>query len=229
MPENIDIFLLMGQSNMAGRGPMDELEPLDNENILMMRHGNWVKAVEPLHLDKPVARCGLSMSFAQQLLNEGESELVGLVACAVGGTSLEEWRPDGYLYRRALFEADEAVKSGTIRGILWHQGESDSYEEKDAATYEGRFVEMMGSFRRKIENESVPVVVGELGAFLKAREDLAHFETINEALRRLPDSFPHTGFSSAGGLVDLGDDIHFDTKSLREFGRRYAAEYLELV
>ena len=47
--------------------------------------------------------------------------------------------------------------------------------------------------------------------------------------RELPAKIPHTGFVSAEGLTDKGDQTHFDSESCREFGCRYAEAYLKLT
>jgi hypothetical protein len=49
----IQTFLLIGQSNMAGRGPLDEVPPIVNSDVQMFRDGLWMPASEPLHTDKP--------------------------------------------------------------------------------------------------------------------------------------------------------------------------------
>ena len=63
------VFLLIGQSNMAGRGVIDEVAAIDDPDILMFRDGRWVTAREPLHTDKPDRTgIGIGMSFAQEIL-----------------------------------------------------------------------------------------------------------------------------------------------------------------
>ncbi len=62
--------------------------------------------------------------------------------------------------------------------------------------------------------------------FLSEREPAVHFAAVNSALAQLGAEVPLYGCASAAGLTDKGDSVHFDSPSLREFGRRYAAEYL---
>lgn len=85
---HLNIFLLIGQSNMAGRGNMDEVEEIEHPDILMFRKGRWVKAKEPLHEDTTNAGIGPSMSFALNLIEEYPRAKIGLVPCAVGATPL---------------------------------------------------------------------------------------------------------------------------------------------
>ena len=65
MPNGLNIFLLIGQSNMAGRGKLDDVSELVHPDLFMFRAGQWLPAAEPLHTDKPrIAGVGLGMSFA---------------------------------------------------------------------------------------------------------------------------------------------------------------------
>ena len=74
-----DLILLIGQSNMAGRGLMGEVAPLENARIEMLRDGEWQPASEPLHTDKETAGIGLAMSFAAEYLKTSPDVHVGLI------------------------------------------------------------------------------------------------------------------------------------------------------
>jgi hypothetical protein len=145
-----------------------------------------------------------------------------LIPAAFGGTALDEWVPGGKLYTEAVARTREAMKRGKLVGILWHQGEADSAAPK-AATYGERFSNMIAQLRLDLNAPDVPVVVGETGRFR------AEPAAINAALAAIPKSVPHSAFVSAEGLTDKGDKTHFDTSSLREFGRRYAAAWSKLA
>lgn len=51
-------------------------------------------------------------------------EKIGLIPCAEGGSSIDEWSRDGALYRHAINEAKFAKEDSELARILWHQGES---------------------------------------------------------------------------------------------------------
>jgi hypothetical protein len=146
---------------------------------------------------------------------------VGLIPCAVGGTSMDEWKPGSMLYNQAVGRAREAMKSGALAGILWHQGEADSAVGK-VATYGKRFSTMIGQLRSDLAAPDAPVVLGELGRF---REVSLGF---NESLPKAVALVPNCALATAENLTDKGDKLHFDTKSLHLFGQRYAAAFLEL-
>ena len=91
-------FILMGQSNMAGRGDFGEVPEIVNPNCFMMRNGRWVNMSEPINPDRAVfgvdfhSGVGLSASFADEYAKYFKED-IGLVPCADGGTSLSQWMP----------------------------------------------------------------------------------------------------------------------------------------
>ena len=224
----MDIFLLMGQSNMAGRGLLEDVESIRDERIRVFQDGGWAVAEEPLHHDRPTAGIGLAMSFARSVLDTDPGTDIGLVPRAVGSTPLERWMPGADLYEGAVAAAGEAARDGTIKAVLWHQGEHDSKSDADASSYLKRFTVMVTTLRERLGAPSLPVVLGELGSYLSARPDFPCYRTVNTELRKIPDALPHTAFVSAEDLTDKGDNLHYDARSLRIFGERYAAAYLGL-
>jgi hypothetical protein len=229
-PRDLQLFLLIGQSNMAGRGPIEPQDPIPGI-LSLNKQMEWVPAIDPLHFDKPdIAAVGLGRSFAKVLLGASPSVTIGLIPCAFGGTSLEQWKRGGALYDDALKRTRFAMKSGKLRGILWHQGEADSGTAKLANSYRERWMEFIGFLRQDLEAPEVPVVVGQLGKFFGKKPDSApsFAALLNEQLALIPLKVPHTGFVSSAGLTDKGDQVHFDTASIRELGRRYAYAFLAL-
>lgn len=118
----LNSFLLIGQSNMAGRGPLNEVEPIINHEILMFRSGQWRVAEEPVHNDKPdLAGVGLCMSFAETLQKRFNKQ-IGLIPGAVGGTSLDEWQKGGELYSNAVNETLKALTDRIKRDLVAPRG-----------------------------------------------------------------------------------------------------------
>ncbi|MFO1452301.1 MAG: sialate O-acetylesterase [Opitutaceae bacterium] len=219
-----DLFLLIGQSNMAGRGVVEDQDKVPHPRIFMLNAAKaWVPAVDPLHFDKPkIAGVGLGSSFARAVAAAEPNAIIGLIPAAVGGTSLDQWIPDGELYTQAVERAKAALsQGGRLRAILWHQGEADSQPDK-AATYAARFDRLITRLRTDLGSPAAPVIVGEL---LHARSASA---VLNPVLRNLPNSVSRCTCIGADGLTDKGDGTHFDSPSLREFGRRYARAFLAL-
>lgn len=225
-----NLFLLIGQSNMAGRGDISAVPPLDHSQIDMFRDGVFVPATEPLHTDKPaIAGIGLGMSFAASLLKAYPDAWIGLLPCAFGGTRLDQWMPGEDLYVNAVEITCRASSDGILRGILWHQGEGDAQDIRKANTYARRLSKMVGQLRADLNAGQVPFITGELGGFLKDHATCTHYLTINAALKKLAAELPLCDWVSGHDLKDKGDTVHFDATALREFGRRYAAAYLRLA
>ena len=147
-PSDLQLFLLIGQSNMAGRGKVEPADQAPHPRIVMLDKANvWVPAADPVHFDKPkIAGVGLCSEFARRVAAAEPQAAVGLVPCAFGGTRLDQWLPGTALYTNAVARACAAMRSGRLRAILWHQGEGDSSPAK-SATYPARFSGMIAQLR----------------------------------------------------------------------------------
>lgn len=226
-------FLLIGQSNMAGRGDFGEVPEIINPNCFMLRNGRWCPMSEPINPDRNIFNYfhsgrGLSASFADEYAKYFNED-IGLIPCADGGTSLSQWMPGELLYDNAVNNAKLAQRTSELTGILWHQGENDSYNKEDALTYQKRFIKMITQLRKDLGNETLPVIVGELPGFASTFQDgkLKYAEIVNEALKAMPSIIVNCGFACSEGLTDRGDGIHFNSASYRIFGKRYFNEYLK--
>lgn len=226
-----DIYLLIGQSNMAGRGRLHEVSHIQHSHIHMFRDGSWLPAVEPIHTDKPdVAGIGLCMSFAHELVERFPTMQVGMIPTAVGGTPLSRWIPGADLYENAITICKDALSiGGKLRGILWHQGEGDSGNQNNANTYATRLLDMFTKLREELNAPDVPIITGELGPYLTKHPTLRYYQTVNQQLHLLATLLPHYAVASAQDLTDNGDNLHFDAKSLRTFGKRYFDMYLNVM
>lgn len=219
-PSGLQLFLLIGQSNMAGRGKVSPADEQENPRIFMLDKAcAWVPARDPVHFDKPkVAGVGLCSEFARCVAAQEPAAKIGLVPCAFGGTTLDQWKPGSDLYTNAVARMRVALKSGQLKGILWHQGEGDSGAAK-VATYPARFAAMIAQLRKELDAPEVPVVIGEIGRF---RPTNAAF---NAMLPQVAAAVPRCAVVSAEGLGHNGDYTHFDAGALRTFGKRYFEAY----
>ena len=225
----IHSFLMVGQSNMAGRGDLGIVPEIVNPDIFMLRDWGWVPMKEPINPDRPFAGVGLAASFADAYQKHYGGQ-IGLIPCADGGTCLDEWAVGNYLYYQALARGKHAQKISEIVGVLWHQGESDSHTQEDADAYERKFTVIMNAIMRELNIADVPLVLGEVGEFAGGYQDgrCRFFPTVNAALHRIAESRPHCAIASSAGLKPREDNIHFDSPSCREMGRRYFEKYLEI-
>ena len=233
--EKFHLFLLVGQSNMAGRGLVATEDRTPHPRVLMLNQaGEWVPAIDPLHFDKPAAvGVGLGKSFAVQIAEANPGITVGLIPCAVGGSPIDSWKPGvfypptkSYPWDDALKRARLALKAGVLKGILWHQGESDSHAPL-ASAYEPKLHDLIARLRQELDAPDVPFIAGQMGVFADAPWDNAR-KQVDQAHRDLPGKVARTAFVSAAGLTHKGDKVHFDAASYRELGRRYAEALLKL-
>ena len=207
----IHSFLLIGQSNMAGRGFMSEACEIDLRHIKTLRNGRWQQMFRPINPDRSTAGVNLAESFAEAYAAKYGVD-VGLICCADGGTSLEQWQEGSVLYENAVNQARLAMRTSNIVGILWHQGEADR-EATLASTYVERFEKMITAMKRDIGIGDVPVILGELGEFLGA-STVVNYRTVNEQLHKIAERNPYTGVASSKGLTSNPDNLHFNAKSL---------------
>ena len=120
----IHSFLMIGQSNMAGRGEIGGVPPIENPHLKVLRNGRWQPLFVPVNPDRPFSGLTLAESFADAY-QKAHGVDVGLIPCADGGTQLEQWREGSLLFDHAVLQARLAERTSTIAGVLWHQGESD--------------------------------------------------------------------------------------------------------
>lgn len=225
----IHSFLMIGQSNMAGRGQVGEVEPICNPQLKVLRNGRWQPMYVPVNADRPFSGVTLAESFAD-CYQKAHGVTVGLIPCADGGTTLDQWREGGLLYDHAILQAKLAARTSNIAGILWHQGESDCKKEQ-YPLYAEKFRRLREAFRRDLDLYDVPFLIGGLGDFLEMQEkypEMRNYFHINETLKQLAKEDAMTGFVSAEGLAGKPDNLHFSAAAQREFGIRYYREFEKL-
>lgn len=229
--DKFHLYLLIGQSNMAGRGPLTpEYRNISNPAVLMLNKNNeWVLASHPLHFDKPkIAGVGPGLAFGLKMAEADPQVKIGLIPCAVGGTAIESWEPGAvdrvtqkHPYDDMIERLREAMKSGVIKGIIWHQGEANSTPER-SVEYLGKLKVLIDRLRKETGNPDLPFVAGELGTYRH------NYRLINEQLNKLPKVVKNTAVASSEGLIHKGDNTHFDAASATELGERFAKQMILL-
>jgi hypothetical protein len=238
----LDLYLLMGQSNMKGRGVMPE-EPKRDPRIVMMhiRDDQWYLARHPLHLTGDAktfqghdnAGVGPGLAFAETLAAANPKAAIGLVPCAVGGSSIRLWQKGAKLYDEALRRAKLALQTAApvkarIRGVIWLQGEANAKPE-ELPLHAGRLRALIESLRADLALPKLPFIACTVGE-MKPEPLLTHLKAMNEIQLSLPKSVPHTACVDARDLkTHIGDAVHFDTAAQNEIGRRFAAKLIEMT
>lgn len=215
--------LMIGQSNMAGRGFLDEVPTICNERIQMLRNGRWQMMTEPINYDRPVAGVGLAGSFAAMWCMENQEDKIGLIPCAEGGSSLDDWAIDKILFKNAVSQAKFAIQDSELIGILWHQGENDSYGG-NYQTYNKKLQVIVETLRKELDVPEIPFVMGGLGGFLGKSGfglNCTEYELVNHELIKYAKEKENTYFVTAEGLTSNPDGIHMNAVSQRKFGIRY--------
>ncbi|XP_057427910.1 probable carbohydrate esterase At4g34215 [Lotus japonicus] len=229
-----DIFILAGQSNMAGRGGVTDgkwdgnVPPESAPSLQVLRLSarlQWEEACEPLHADIDVGkRCGVGpgLAFANEVvrLRGGGGPVLGLVPCAVGGTGIVQWRRGSRLYGELVRRASESVKNGggTIRAIVWYQGESDTVIEEDADAYKLRMETFVTDLRHDLHLPSLLVIQVAL-----ASGEGKFIEKVRNA--QLGIKLSNVKCVDAKGLRLKADNLHLTTMSEVHLGIQLAHVY----
>ena len=225
--ENFHLFLLAGQSNMAGRGEVTPGRNAPNPRVSMLtKDGAWAPATDPIHYDKPFAGVGLARTFAEAYLADHPGVTIGLIPAACGGSPISTWQPgiyfdqtDSHPWDDAVARTRSALRDGELQAILWHQGESDSNDEL-APLYEANLEDLLQRFWRVFGDRELPVVIGQLGQF-SANPWGAGTKQVDAAMQSVVAKHDNVGFVRSDGLEAKPDGIHFNAEALREFGKRY--------
>ena len=241
--KNFHLFLLMGQSNMSGGVGLAAGDTQPVPHVLKMRFAKegeepkWAPGAHPLHPRRPNKknRFGPGLPFAEAYLNDNPGVVVGLVPMAWGGRSIEQLGKGSGIYSDAIRHAKAAMQAGTLKGVLWHQGESDTVEQTRTDAYEKRLHRLIEDVRKDLGSPQLPFIVGNLAEFYgtgkdhKAPDRVARITKIKEILRSLPKKVPHTGFVESTGCSPAARaKVHFDRKSCLLMGKRYAKVYAEM-
>ncbi|MCW3108893.1 MAG: axe1-6A [Segetibacter sp.] len=227
--ENVWVFILAGQSNMAGRGFVEPKDTVPSKRVLTINaNGQLVLAKEPLHFYEPTMAgldCGLS--FGKNLIKHiGDSISILLIPTAVGGSSISQWLGDSVHRNVRLLsnfrkKVEIGKKYGQIKAILWHQGESDA-NENDYTQYQQRLSGLFKTFRNITGNDTLPVLIGELGSYSK---DDKYWKLINREIYNYTLNDNNSVAILTHDLKDKGDKVHFNSKGQRKLGKRFAEAY----
>jgi len=234
--ERFHLFLLVGQSNMAGRGKVTDQDTQPHPRVLALTKDlQWRPASDPLHFDKPkIVGVGLGKTFGIEVAKTDPDITVGLIPCAVGGSPIDSWT-DGAFYKPtkshpwddAMKRAKHALKFGELKGILWHQGESDS-KAGLSETYEKKLHALIARFREELDAKNVPFIAGQMGQFPEKRPWNEHKKRVDAVHRELGAKVFRAAFVNSDGLKDK-DGVHFNAAGFRELGRRYAKAYFDIT
>jgi sialate O-acetylesterase len=247
-----DLWILAGQSNMEGVGDLVDVQSPDPRVNSFDQSDVWLNAKEPLHsLADSVDRVHWRKNSQGQLVRlEGEAQQkyiaarkkgaglglpfavemvkrtgvpVGLVPCAHGGTSMDQWNPDlkekggdslyGSTYRR--FKA----VGGKVTGILWYQGESDA-SPVAAPVFQEKFEKLVAAFRSDFGQPDLPFYYVQIGRHVSGT-NIDPWNLVQESQRKAESTIPRSGMVPAVD-VELDDGIHVSTQDQKRMGKRLA-------
>lgn len=238
-------YVLMGQSNMTGYGDLDELPnnfPKNGSHLFNFSNTGAIEyAQEPIDsgvnevysvAQDFVAGVGPGLSFADTLYDYYPYMDIGLIPCAKGGSTMDEWFPSrstDTLYGACLVRIQDAMKHSEFLGVLWYQGESDTVEIELAESWPAKFENVIATLRQDTEMSELPVCFAQL-AVVGVQQQRAlvllywdYLKQLQEVLAvNLQDDY--VTMIRTDDLSVRDDGLHLDTASELEVGRRFAAE-----
>ena len=248
---NFHIYLCFGQSNMEGQGRIESQDLVVSDRFQMMSTQScgsrelykWYTAVPPL------AGCykqlGPADYFGRTMLENLSPEVkIGVVVVAVGGCDIKLFDKDNYLsysynvedymkeiirayggnpYGRFIDCAKKAQEVGVIKGILLHQGETNTGDFSWPSKVKGVYENILNDLN--LEGKDVPLLVGEVVRTEQGGSCGRH----NDVIAKVPSTIPNSYVISAEGLGHQGDFVHFSAESYRKLGVRYAEQMLKLL
>lgn len=229
VPKNLDIYLVIGQSNMAGRAAIRKEDSTSIDRCYLFTGDSaaaWIAANNPLNLYSSVRkkesmqRLGPAYAFAKSMVEARLDHEIGLVVNAKGGTKIVQWLPGTALYEAAILQTHKALKSGKLKGVIWHQGEGDCHPLR-VDMYLGRLEILINALREEFDNPTLPFVAGQL-------YDNEKRHAFNQMLFQLPEFIENTGVVSSEG-TNVFDGTHFDSESATILGNRYAQEMIKIL
>lgn len=229
--QNYDVFLLIGQSNMAGRGKLLDVDLKQIKGVwLLNTKGDIEKASNPLNKYSSIRgnlhaqQMSPAYSFGKKL-HEVTGRKILLVVNARGGSSIEDWSRGNdktHFYDEAIRRAREAEKYGKIKAIIWHQGERNS---DDPISYLSQLSTFVANLRTDLGSDSIFFVAGEIAQWHK------NAIKMNPIIQSIPAIIPYSDYVTSLNASPLKDcsDPHFSRSGCILIGNRYANKVLQYV
>ncbi len=232
-----DIFLVIGQSNTAGRGLIEAQDNVALSGVdLLNANGAWEAARGGMNrystIKKTTAYQGVNYSYTfGKVMNQITGKQIGIVCNAQGGTNISQWAVGGTFYNEAVARTRQALNAGgELKGILWHQGEAN---RNSTSTYLNSLNTIVTALRNEFGN--VPLIAGQLSQDRDDDNDNDNFNNMMEGISSVISSSDYAesvGLTTNADGLESGseiDETHFDNYSQRILGRRYATKALELA
>ena len=229
------VFLLLGQSNMAGPH-IAKWDESDDERVrgtlLLNASDEWEAAKNPLNRYSTiefqhVPGLNPGATFAEEMKKAFPNEKTGLISNARGSTRIAEWQKDDRYFDEAVRRAKACGEK--IAAILWLQGEDDALKASDFEDYAPRFEAFIRDLREALGDEGIPFIACEIWGDVEPdnEEERRGAVRVNEQIAAVIAKTANCAMISSKGAAHVTEDpVHFSPEGMRTLGRRYAAEYI---
>lgn len=219
------VFIMAGQSNMAGRGTVTAADTIKHPRVLEIDdNGTISRKREPNTIFQgAIAGVDCGLAFGKELVPHlGPNTCVLLVQCSISSTGIQDWLGDSTrgvpLYTNLLSRTRMGIQHGPLKGILWHQGEHNASDQSSATGYAQALSTFIQKYRNDLNQSQLPFYIGLLPSWSKRP-----FTTvINSDIQSTANTVPFVYLIPTADLPAKPDSLHIESAGQREFGKRLA-------
>jgi len=229
------VFILAGQSNMAGQGNSDELTAsYQNVPSNIEFYYNGYKA--PLNRFR---HFGPEIGFAHEIARHYPNSKIKLIKFAVGGTSLFAWDPNwttakasltrnasaGPLFKKLVktIKIQFNEKTSKLAGILWMQGETDAKYPAAAQQYANNLNRFVNALRVELKSPNAPFI---MGAVNPPTNIFSATRVVQQAQKTAASRIRNLRLIQTADLTKRNDHLHYNTDGQLKLGKRFAKAFV---
>ena len=241
--ESFHLFLLLGQSNMAGYGVVLPEDQRTMEDIYVLRDDvgkwndfGWIEGRQPIQNRLKTDRFCLAGSFAKAYKEMYPRTSVGIIPMAWGGAPISKMSKGTPFYEEVLKKVRWAKEQGCLKAVLWHQGESDTVNPQDTQLYKERLKTLIENLRTDLNEPNLPFIIGDLAEFYGTSPEHANSDRleriaqVRKVLKEMSEDLPNVGYVPSIGLESHDShQVHFNRASYIVLGYRYFDVYWQLM
>ena len=210
--ESSHLFILSGQSNMAGLDPDESFTPavqseFGKKNVIVVKDAVG---------GQPIRRWFKDWKPAKGTAPKG----------------------NGDLYDRLMAKVTQATKDKTLTSVtfLWMQGERDA-NEKHGNVYESSLKGLIAQMQKDLKRDDMNVVIGRLSDFDMKNQRYAHWTMVRDIQVKIAESHPRGAWVDTDDLNDglnrrgkpIKNDLHYSEVGYKTFGKRLAQQAIQLI
>lgn len=233
---NLNIIVLMGQSNQSGYAPMPSKIVFDYKSWSIGDDYVWRQVREPSdrrtgYASDPVnydagAAYGATLAMSLHLHSYDQNYPLGIVTCAKGNSSIVNWQKsisDNTLYGACAKRIASAMQYGNIVAFVFHQGEYETFPNRqlEAEQWEENFGLFVSSLRSDY-GEDIPMIFGQISIAPAKQAQYPNENIVKNEQVQASENVLNSYMYMTSDLPKLSDGVHLNSDSYNKMGCRQA-------